>query len=364
MSRPLYAVIMAGGSGTRFWPASRLARPKQYLPIVSGSGAGADAAPMIRQTWERLDGLVPPENVLVVTAAEQAPLVRESLPELPAGNLLAEPEARNTAPCVALAAFEVRSRDPDAVQVVLPADHLIRPADAFRQSVRAAAAEAATSGALLTFGIRPTRPATGYGYIQSGDVLAEHDGARVLRVKRFVEKPERRLAEEFLASGDFLWNAGIFVWTTEAILAAVAEHAPEIHAGLQRVAAGADLAEVYAGFEKLPVDVAILERAGNVRTIAIDYSWSDVGSWAALADISDADEQGNWAVLPGGARLVAEDASGCLAFAEGEQVIALVGVRDLVVVQAGNATLVCPRDRAQEVRRIVERLGEEGPEYL
>jgi len=362
MSRSLYAVIMAGGSGTRFWPASRTARPKQFLPIVGGSGGGG--SPMIRQTWERLDGLVPPERILVVTAADQAGLVRDCLPDLPEENLLAEPMARNTAPCVALAAFEVRRRDPDSIQVVLPADHLIRPAEAFRRSVRAAAAEAGASGALLTFGIRPTHPATGYGYIQSGEVLAEHDGERVLRVKRFVEKPERRLAEEFLASGDFLWNAGIFVWSTRAILDAVAEHAPDLYAGLERVEAGAELARTYAGFEKQPVDVAILERAASVRTIAIDYAWSDVGSWAALAELTEAGAQDNRAVLPGGARLVAEDATGCLVFAEGEQVVALVGVRDLVVVQAGNATLVCPRDRAQDVRRIVERLREEGPEFL
>ena len=358
MAHPeLYAVIMAGGSGTRFWPASRAGRPKQFLPI-SGE------RPMIVETYRRMEGLVPPERVLVVTAASQAELVRRALPELPPENVLSEPEARNTAPCVALAAFEVARRDPDAVQAVLAADHVIEPADSFRATLAAAADEAARADCLITFGVKPAFPATGYGYVETGAELEPSNGIPVHAVARFVEKPDRARAEEFVASGRFFWNSGIFVWSTSSILAAVERFMPEAWEGLRSVQAGADLAAVYAGLPAQPIDVAVMERADNVRMLPIDYTWNDVGSWAALAELTPADEEGNHPVLSDGARLVAEDASGCLAYAEGGRVIALVGVRDLVVVQAGDATLVCPRDRAQDVKRIVERLKRDGADFL
>jgi mannose-1-phosphate guanylyltransferase len=348
---------MAGGSGTRFWPASRAARPKQFLPISGG-------APMIAETWDRLDGLVPPERILIVTAESQADLVREALPDLAPENLLAEPAARNTAPCVALAAHELARRDPDSVMVVLPADHVIQPAEDFRASLAAGAVEAAESGTLVTFGVRPDHPATGYGYIEAGEELrrvAEHP---VHRVARFVEKPDLERAKEFLASGRFLWNAGIFVWTTRAFREAVRTHAPDLAAGCERIEGGAALGDVYGTLPAEPVDVAILERADNVRTIPLEYSWKDVGTWAALPDLSEPNDGTNWSALTDGARLVAEDADGCVAYAEGDELIALVGVKDLVVVRAGNATLVCPRERAQDVKRIVARLEEEGRRFL
>ncbi len=352
---PLHAVVMAGGSGTRFWPASRGARPKQFLPIGGG-------LPLIAATHARLRGLVPDENVLVVTAESQAALVREALPMLPPENVLAEPCARNTAPCVALAALEVARRERSGVQIVLPADHVIEPAESFRASLAAAARYAAGEESLVTFGIRPDRPATGYGYIEAGDQVARADGVPVLAVERFVEKPELARAQEFLASGRFLWNAGIFVWSTSAILAALEEHVPETLAALRAVRSPADLARVYPTLAAQPIDVAVLERARNVRTMTIDYRWSDVGSWAALGELGEADEQGNR--LSGAARLVALDAHDCIAYAEEGHVVALVGVDDLVVVHAKNATLVVPRARAEEVKRIVERLRNDAPEFL
>jgi mannose-1-phosphate guanylyltransferase len=356
-SPTLYAVIMAGGSGTRFWPASRAARPKQYLPI-------SGVRPMIAETIQRLEGLVPLERTLVVTAAGQEEMVCECVPELPPDNLIVEPEARNTAACVALAVSVVAQRAPDAIQAVLPADHVIEPAESFRATLLAAAREAEDSGALLTFGIRPTFPATGYGYVEAGDVLHERDGHAVHSVTRFVEKPDLERAEEFLASGRFLWNSGMFVWSTAAIRAAYERHLPEAHAGIERLLAGDALAAVYPDMPALPVDVGILERADNVRMLPIEYRWSDVGSWAALPDVHATDEDGNWPVLADGARLLAEDAEGCVAYAEGDEVVALIGVRDLVVVRAGNATLVCPRERAQDVKAIVERLRRDGAKYL
>lgn len=357
MQGELYAIIMAGGSGTRFWPASRKARPKQYLPIHGSS-------PMLTQTFARLEGLVDAEHTLVVTAASQVEHVRACLPELAAENVLGEPEARNTAPCVGWAAHEVARRNPDAVQVVLPADHVIQPPEAFRRTVAAAAACAREEGALFTFGVRPDHPATGYGYIQTAERHGERDGIAIYSVARFVEKPDRERAEGFLAEGGFYWNAGIFVWSTRAILAAIERYVPPLHAGLQRLGSGEDLAEVYADLPAEPVDIAIMERAEDVRLLPIDYSWSDVGSWAALPGLSAPDAEGNWAALSRGAQLVTHDAKGCVAFAEGERVVALVGVEDLVVVAAGEATLVCPRDRAEEVKAIVEKLKESGPQFL
>ncbi len=360
MSEPsLYAVIMAGGSGTRFWPASRRARPKQFLPI-SGEGS----RPMIAETYERLAGQVPPERILVVTAEEQRELVAEALPDLASENVLLEPMARNTAPCIALAAFEIARRDPNSVQIVLPADHIIQPKRTFQESLTRAAAEAVASEALLTFGIRPNQPATGYGYIEVGELLSDVDGFAVHSVERFVEKPDLETAKEFLSSGKFLWNSGMFVWATGAILAAYEEHLPEVPAGLREVEAGKPLDAVYAELTPVPIDKAIMERARNVRVLPVDYRWSDVGSWAALPEIYDSDSQGNYDVLSGGARLFAEASSGNVVYCEGEEILALVGVRDLVVVRSGKTTLVCRRESAQDVKKIVERLKNENSPYL
>lgn len=358
MARPeLFAVVMAGGSGTRFWPASRRARPKQFLPVWGGRA-------MIAETCARLAGLVPWERVLVVTAENQVELVRAALPELPRANILAEPAARNTAPCVAFAAAEVARRARDAVQIVLPSDHVIHPLPAFQETLTAAAEEAAAADALVIFGVQPDHPATGYGYIEAGARTGLRGPIPVHAVARFVEKPPRARAEEFLASKRYYWNSGMFVWRTSAIQAALRAHAPAIAQGFERVAAGEALARIYPTLPSIAIDVAVLEKAGNVRMLPIDYTWSDVGSWAALPGLHARDHDGNWPVLAGGARLVAEDTRGCLAYAEGEEVIALVGVRDLVVVRAGNATLVCPLERAQDVKRIVERLAGEGERFL
>jgi len=359
MSDPtLYAVVMAGGSGTRFWPASRAARPKQFLPISGGQA-------MLSETLARLEGLVPAERQLVVTAASQVELVRATAPQLPEENVISEPEARNTAPCVALAASEVARRDPQAIQAVLAADHIIEPASSFRRTISAAAQTAARDEVLITLGVKPTSPATGYGYIECGEQLQTVEGIPVHQVSRFVEKPDLETANEFLASGIHFWNAGIFVWSTAAIQAAVGRHMPGARDALAAVQGGADLAEVYRDIPAEPVDVAIMERADNVRMLPMDYTWNDVGSWGALAELTPANQEGNHPVLSKGARLVSIDSKGCLAYAEGDRVIALVGVEDLVVVQTPEATLVCPRDRAQDVKRIVEQLrNEEGEAFL
>jgi len=354
---PLYALVLAGGSGTRFWPASREARPKQFLPI-SGE------RPLIVETVARLEGLVPIERVLVVTAASQVGLVQEALPELPPENLIAEPEAKNTAPAILLAALEVDRRAPESVQVVLPADHVIRPVRRFQEALVGAAEEAEASAALVTFGIRPYHPATGYGYIELGAEVARRGELAVHEVTQFVEKPDLERAKGFLRSGKHLWNSGMFVWTTAAILGAYERLLPDVVRAL-RGASGPDaLAEAYAGLSASPVDKAILERHRDVRVLPIDFRWSDVGSWAALPEVHDTDTQGNWPILSNGARLLAEDASGCIVYAESDELIALVGVEDLVVVRAGRTTLVCTRERAQDVKKLVERLKLEKSPHL
>jgi mannose-1-phosphate guanylyltransferase len=351
----IYCVLMAGGSGTRFWPASRRQRPKQFLPIAGGE-------PLIVETWKRLEGLVPPERVLVVTTADQAEEVRALLPALPPLNLIVEPQARNTGPCVALAAFEVRQRCRDSVQIVLPADHVIRPREAFQRTLRAAVREANQSGALIVCGIQPSFPATGFGYVQAGEILRQVDGQPVMRVLRFVEKPDAARAQSFLAEGGYYWNAGIFVWHTDSILRAVEQYMPRHFAGLEQARRGTDIVEIYRELPAVSIDVAVLERAEGVRMLPIDYFWSDVGSWSALPEVAQPDAGGN--VITGGAELLAEESGGCVVHAAAGEVVALIGVHDLIVVHAGRATLVCPRERAQDVRRIVERLKLEAPDFL
>ncbi len=354
-STDYYAVIMAGGSGTRFWPASRKARPKQFLPIGS-------EVPMITATCQRLDGLIPLERILVVTSGDLAAQVLECLPDLPKENVLVEPVGRNTAPCVALAALEIERRSPDSVHVVLPADHVIQPKSEFQASLRAAAAEAQRAERLVTLGVQPTFPATGYGYIQSGAKVAEHGEFHAHQVESFEEKPLQQRAEQFLASGDYFWNAGIFVWKTSTVLAALAKFAPGILTPLQQAGRATGLEEIYPKLPATPVDIAVMEQADNRSVIPISYRWDDVGSWTSLPEVCPPDENGN--CVTGGTTALLEDSSGNIVFGEGDTLTALIGVQDLVIVRSGDAVLVCPRDRAQEVKRVVERLGIEGAQFL
>jgi mannose-1-phosphate guanylyltransferase len=351
----VHAVILAGGHGTRFWPASRRSLPKQFLPITGRESLTA-------QTAARLQGFVDIERTLVVTSIEHAELVREHLPRIPSENILAEPVGRNTAASVAWAALEIEKRDPDGAHVVLPSDHVIEPAEDFRRILAAAAREAAESRALVTLGIRPTSPATGYGYIECGDRLHSTGGAPVHGVLRFVEKPDRPRAETFLRSGKFLWNAGIFAWSTQAILSALREHTPDLVRALSGIRSESERARVHAALPSVAVDVAILEKVSHVHVIPIEFTWSDVGSWAALSEVLVLDRDGN--CTAGGTRLLAEDARDCIVYGERGDITALIGVHDLVVVRSGKAVLVCPRDRAQDVKSIVARLEREDPSFL
>lgn len=351
----LHAVIMAGGSGTRFWPASRCDRPKQLLELIS-------TAPLLRLTFERLEGLVPPERVWVITTQATAAACRRVLPEVPAGNILAEPVGRNTAACVGLAAHAVGREDSDAVCLVLPADHLIGDEEAFRSAMEAGAGLITNEGGLLTFGIQPTRPETGYGYLELGDEHARSGRWTIHHLSAFVEKPDAERAEAYVSSGRYLWNAGIFAWRARDLLDEMSRQLPDLAAGLERIGdagsgedATAILAAVYPTLPATSVDHGIMEGARQCWVVPVDFPWSDVGSWPALADELSTDDGDN--ATRG--RIAAFDSSHNVLVSTGP-VLAVVGVEDLVVVATPDAVLVVPKDQAQRVRDVVDRLRDEG----
>jgi mannose-1-phosphate guanylyltransferase len=352
----LHAILLAGGSGSRFWPASRRARPKQFLRIVGDR-------PMLAETYLRLEGLVSPERTWVVTTREHAGEVADALPELPSSQVLVEPCARNTAAAIAMAALHVERVDPAACQVVLPADHVIRPRSSFQATLRAACAAAQEApDALFVFGIHPSYAATEFGWIKTAGVERVVDFTALHSVERFVEKPDVARAKEFLESGGYYWNSGMFLWSSRAISKALEEHAPQIRAALSAGAGGAAFEKAYAALPSVSIDVAVFERAKNVHMLPIDYFWSDVGAWDALAGVNRADAHGQ--VAAGGTELAALDSRGCIAYGEPGGLVALIGVEDLIVVRSGAVTLVCRRDRAQDVKKLVERLAAERSDHL
>ena len=343
----LYPVVMAGGSGTRFWPLSRKARPKQFLALATDR-------PLIVETVNRLKGLVTPGRTYVVCGPVHARAVRRLLPRLPPANVLIEPIARNTAPAIGLATLHVQARDPDGVLAVLPSDHHVADVPGF-QSVLRRAAEIARTGALVTIGIRPTRPETGYGYIRTGEPI---DGGAA-RVRAFVEKPDAPTAAAYLSSGEYLWNGGIFVFTARAMRDAIERHMPELAAVLERLAPtvgtprhAAALRKYFPKAPSVSIDYGVMEKARDIAVVPGDFGWSDVGSFAALPEVRPADREGN-VVVGEGAVLV--DSAGCVVVGSGRP-LGLVGLKDMVVVDSGDALLVVPRDRSQDVRAVVQAL--------
>ncbi len=343
----LFIALLAGGSGTRFWPASTRDLPKQMLPLAGG-------APLLRETYDRVLALAPPERFLVVTSERFADAARALLPEIPATNVIGEPAARNTAAACAVAARWAASKAPDAVLLTLPADHVISPAEDLRGALVAAAAHATSSGALVTLGLRPTYAATGYGWIRLGEALAQEGGRAVHRVAQFVEKPDRTRAERYLADGGHLWNLGMFAWRADAFLAELARCLPDVAA--KSALAMDSIARAYDGMPSISVDHGVLERASVVDCLPCSFAWDDVGSFAALARHLPKDAAGNCAVGP----LLAIDAKGCIAWADADRMTALLGVEDLIVVHAHGATLVAHRSRAEDVRKIADSLGQAG----
>lgn len=349
-----HVVILAGGEGTRLWPLSRGHRPKQLLSLTSRRS-------FIQQTVDRVLPLVAPERVLVVTERSHAADLAAQLPELPAANIVVEATRRNTAPALLLAALHVQARAPGATWASLHADAFIADDAEFQATLAAALQAAAADDLLVTTGIRPSFPATGYGYIHLGEKLREVAGYPLHRVRRFVEKPDLETARAYVRGGEHLWNPGVFVWRNQVLLDAFREYQPEILRVLTSVPLDR-VAEAYPDAPRETIDNGIMERASNVATIPASFPWSDIGSWAELWEVLPRDDAGNAAAGPGDHLLL--DSRGTLVYAEG-RLVATVGVTNLVIVETADAVFVCPRERAQDVRLAVRALqARPAPELL
>ncbi|MGQ4809680.1 Mannose-1-phosphate guanylyltransferase RfbM [Candidatus Entotheonellaceae bacterium PAL068K] len=351
----LYAVILAGGCGTRFWPQSRTTLPKQLLTL-QGEGS------LLQNTVKRIASLIPSDRVLVVTAAHLQPQTLAQLPGLPPTNVLSEPVGRNTAAAVGLAAAFLVPDDPEAIMVVLPADHVIPDHAAFRTSVQQAVETVRHHDMLMTIGLRPTYPATGYGYIKVGAALANSAVPPACRAAQFIEKPPTDVATRLVASGQYYWNCGIFIWRAATILAEIRTYLPALWHGLQtyvtaiRTGANAEvLHQHYAALDNISIDYAILERSARVGVLPVTWAWSDVGSWRNLADLHPPDPHDNVVV---GHHLI-HDSTGLVIYSP-DKLVATIGLTDLIIVQTDDTVLVCPKDRDQEVRDLVKALQQRG----
>ncbi|TET37319.1 MAG: mannose-1-phosphate guanyltransferase [Planctomycetota bacterium] len=346
-----HAVIMAGGSGTRFWPMSRRLRPKQLLPLAGGKS-------LVSETAARLDGVVPPENIFIITNRDTVDAMRKAVPDVPAGNVVGEPMARDTTGCIGYAAALLLSRDPEAVFVALPADHRITPVENFRAALKRAYETARSEDFFITFGIEPKFPATGYGYIERGEAIEEN----LFRVRRFTEKPEKAQAEKYIDSGSYYWNGGIFVWKASSVLEAISRFEPEIGACMDDIKAALSsedpekqIAGAFEKMKKISIDYSVLERADNVAVVPADFEWDDLGSWESVARYSRTDEFGN-AFIGSHVGLETEN---CIIVAE-DGVVGTIGLRDIIVVKSGRAVLVARREDAEKVKQLVARLEDAG----
>lgn len=356
----LYALIMAGGEGKRFWPLSRKDKPKQFLSLVGGKS-------MIRQTVDRILPIIPIDNVFVVTLEKYADETLRHIPELPGENVIAEPEGKNTAPAIAIGTLKIKQLDPEAVTVVLPADHAIGEEDVFREVIVFGSEIASTElpnadYPLVTLGVKPQRPETGYGYIKEAEVIKTSNSYRAKKVERFTEKPDLQTALRFLQQGGYYWNSGIFIWKVSSILNAFQKLLPgwykffdEILDVFSTQREKTALLRFYKQIESGPIDKLILEKWENTLVIPIDFPWSDIGNWQALDEFLRTDEKEN--IFHGEG--VSVDSSSCFVSAGG-RLVALVGVKDLVVVETNDAILVLDKQKAQDVKKIVELLDKKG----
>lgn len=348
-------LVLAGGTGSRLWPRSRRTKPKQFLPLLS-------KRTMLQETLDRVRPLVDTERVFVVTGDDYATLVGEQLADVPRANIIREPSGRGTAPAIGLAAIHMRRSEPDAVMAVLSADHLILRDDAFRSALQAAEA-AAREGYLVTLGIKPSFANTGYGYIKCGPQISESHGLAAHKVGRFAEKPDLATAERYVADGTYYWNAGIFIWQTQTFLDAVERYMPRLRNQLNQIQAGfgksrqqVTLSKIWDEVENITVDYGIMERAPNVAVIPVDIGWSDVGDWHTLTTLMSDGESANVVIGPH----VEVDTRSTLIYSDSGRIIATIGLDGFLVVDTGDALLIAPRNRAQDVKKIVDQLREEG----
>jgi mannose-1-phosphate guanylyltransferase len=357
-----HALIMAGGGGTRFWPKSRRRQPKQFLQL-------AGERSLLQQARDRLEAQVPPERTWVITSAQHQALTAQQLDTLPPTQVIGEPCGRDTAACIGLGAALIARSDPDATMIVTPADHVIEPAQEFRRAIGVAAQLADENPtALITVGIPPTFPATGYGYIHRGEPLATRQGIAVYHVRGFREKPQSDLARQYVGSGEYYWNSGIFAWKARTVLASLAEQQPALHAAVLRIAAtwgtsawDSTFRSEYEALTRISIDYAVMEHAQDVLVLHAPFRWDDVGSWLAVERMHPQDKDGNTVQ----ALHAALKTSRCIVVADDGHLVATVGVSDLMVIQHGNVTLVAHRDEEATIKQLVESLQQRGLEkYL
>jgi mannose-1-phosphate guanylyltransferase len=349
MNKNYYAIIMAGGIGSRFWPISRTSYPKQFIDIL---GTGKT---LIQNTYDRFLKICPKENIFVVTNESYTGLVKEQLPDMEDQQILTEPVMRNTAPCVAYGCFKIETMNPHAAIVVAPSDHLILDEAAFVTAIEKSLKTATEQNCLITLGIKPSRPDTGYGYIQYTDQTLNDD---FHKVKTFTEKPTVDIARTFIQSGDFLWNAGIFVWSAKAIVEAFNNYLPEMHEifAEARSVYNSDeeksfVHKIYQRCINISIDYGIMEKASNVYVLPSEFGWSDLGTWASIYQLAEKDYVGN-AVIPSD-KVIMYDSSNCMVNVPGEKLVILQGLHDFIVVESNNSLLICPRDQEQNIKQVV-----------
>ncbi len=349
----LHAVIMAGGSGTRFWPASRQFKPKQLLRMTG-------ERTMLQSTFDRLQNLVSPEHVLVLTNAQIAEAIAQQIPDLPVEHIVGEPCKRDTAPCIGIAASLIASADPDGYMIVMPSDHVIEPREEFHRTVRAGLALVQQDPSrIVTFGIKPNYPAESFGYIQRGATLESIEETSAFQVERFREKPDRETAQQYVNSGDFYWNSGIFLWKASTILEAIQANEPEMYAHIQNIASAigtnnftATFEQEYEAIKGKSIDFAVMEHYKNVVVVETTFRWDDVGSWQAMARLTTPDENGNAVEGP----YLPIDSSGMIVRTEADHLIVTIGTKEMIVVHTHDATLVAPKSEEERVREVVQQL--------
>jgi mannose-1-phosphate guanylyltransferase len=356
----MYAAIIAGGSGTRLWPRSRQDKPKQFQGLYGEST-------LLQETVRRLEPLIPREDMYVIANRSHEPIVREQLPWLAPESYVGEPVGKDTAPAVGVIATVIHHRDPDAVILITPADHVITREKQFRRILEVAEKVASEGPNVVTIGIKPTAPETGYGYIQMTESRRVVDDIEVHRVASFKEKPDVKTAEEYVASWQYVWNSGMFVWSAKTILQLFKEHAPDIYKLLMRYDAaigtpmeGNVFEEIYEAFPRISVDYAILEHARSIHVIPASIGWNDLGSWSSLHEIMESDEDGNTVV----GTHVGLDTHNCLIHSK-DRLIATVGLDNMIIVDGGDVVLVMPAGRSQDIKALLEELKKEGKtQYL
>lgn len=357
-----YVIIMAGGVGTRFWPFSRTSYPKQFHDVL---GTGRT---LLQQTADRFDGVCPPENIFIVTSSRYKDLCQQQLPLLSDDQVLCEPVARNTAPCIAYACYKIAQHDPEANIVVAPADHIILKEDEFKRTIQTALDATKEQDILVTLGIQPSRPDTGYGYIQyipEGDSQAENPAPR--RVKTFTEKPHLELAQQFLESGEFVWNAGIFVWNVQAIIKAFETHLPEV-AEIFEEGKGAYytnreeafIGKAYSLTRSISIDNGVMEKAHNVFVVLSDFGWSDLGTWKSLYEVSDKNDDLN--VIDG--HILLYDTKNCIIKTPKDRLVVVNGLDGYIVAEYDNVLMICRKEEEQKVKNFVADAKERGLEFV